>query len=80
MQKAQANRDQLRRDNEMLLKLVEQKAATTQELEQNRLLLTQAEADVRSLEKMKATAEEQAQLDSERIALLVEHARAYGGP
>ena len=32
LQKAQANRDQLRRDNESLVKLVAQKAATPQEL------------------------------------------------
>jgi HlyD family secretion protein len=76
LQKAQATRDQLRHDNESLVKLVAQKAATMQELEQNRLMLTQAESDVQSLEKMKATLEHQAQLDSERIALLVEHARA----
>ena len=75
LQKAQASRDQLRRDEESLSKLVVQKAATAQELEQNRLMLTQAEADVQSLSKMKAVLEQQAQLDSERIALLVEHAR-----
>ena len=54
LQKAQASRDQLRRDNESLTKLVAEKAATPQELEQNRLMLTQAEADVQSLEKVKA--------------------------
>jgi HlyD family secretion protein len=75
LQKAQASRDQLRRDEESLSKLVVQKAATAQELEQNRLMLTQAEADVQSLSKMKAVLEQQAQLDSERIALLVEHSR-----
>jgi len=75
LQKAHANRDQLRRDGDSLLKLVAQKAATPQELEQNRLMLTQAEADVQSLEKMKATLTQQAQLDSERVALLVERAR-----
>ena len=75
LQKAHATRDQLRRDGDSLMKLVAQKAATPQELEQNRLMLTQAEADVQSLEKMKATLEQQAQLDSERVALLVEHAQ-----
>ena len=75
LQKAQANRDQLRRDNESLAKLVAQKAATPQELEQNRLMLVQAEADVQSLEKMKSALEQQAQVDSSRIALLVEQAR-----
>ena len=76
LQKAQASRDQLRRDNESLTKLEAQKAATPEELEQNRLLLTQAEADVQSLEKAKQTAEQQAQLDRERAGLLEEHARA----
>jgi HlyD family secretion protein len=73
LQKAQANRDQLLRDEESLTKLVAQKAATTQELEQNRLMLSQAEADVQSLAKTKAALEQQAQEDTQRIALLVEH-------
>jgi HlyD family secretion protein len=76
LQKALAARDQLRRDNESLVKLVAQKAATPQELEQNRLLLTQAQADVETLEKTKATLHQQAQLDSERFALLVDRARS----
>jgi HlyD family secretion protein len=75
LQKALAARDQLRRENESLVKLVAQKAATPQELEQNRLQLTQAEADVETLEKTKATLHQQAQLDSERFALLEDHAR-----
>ena len=73
LQKAQANRDQLRRDEESLIKLVAQKAATAQELEQNRLMLAQAEADVQSLTKTKAALEQQAREDTQRIALLVEH-------
>jgi HlyD family secretion protein len=76
LQKAQASWDQLRRDNESLTKLVAQKAGTQQELEQNKLLLTQAEADVRSLKQAKATLEQQAQLDQGRVGLLVEHAQA----
>ncbi len=75
LQKAQATREQLRRDNESLTKLVDQKAATPHEFEQNRLALAQAEADVQSLEKAKQTYVNQAQLDIERVALLVEHAR-----
>jgi HlyD family secretion protein len=73
--KAQASRDQLRHDNETLTKLVAEKAATPEELQQNRLQLTQAEADVQSTEKAKQTLEEQAQLDLGRVAFLVEHAR-----
>ena len=76
LQKAQASRDQLHRENESLTTLVTEKAATPEELEQNRLRLTQAEADVRSSEKAKQGLEQQAQLDQGRIALLVEHARA----
>jgi len=53
LQKAQASRDQLHRDNETLTKLVAEKAATPEELEQNRLQLTQAEADVQSTQKVK---------------------------
>lgn len=75
LQKAQAALDQLRRDNEALTKLVAEKAATPQELEQNKLMLTQAEADVQSLEKAKANLVQQAQPDREHAELLVEHAR-----
>lgn len=76
LQKAQASRDQLRRDNETLTKLAAEGAATHEELEQNRLQLTQAEADVQALEKVKQTLTMQAQLDKGRVALQVEHARA----
>jgi HlyD family secretion protein len=75
LQKAQAMREQLRRDNESLTKLVAQKAATPHEFEENQLALAQAEADVQSLEKTKQTFVNQAQLDIERVTLLVEHAR-----
>jgi HlyD family secretion protein len=75
LQKAEASRDQLRRDNEALTKLVAEKAATPEELEQNRLHLTQAESDVQSSEKAKQTLVQQAQLDQGRVALQVEHAR-----
>jgi HlyD family secretion protein len=44
-------------------------------LQQNKLQLVQAEADVQSLEKMKQSVEEQSQLDQGRVALLLEHAR-----
>jgi len=73
--KARASRDQLRQDNDSLTKLVAQKAATPEELEQNRLQLTQAEADVQSLEKATQSLEQQSQLDQERGDFLVEHAR-----
>ncbi len=75
LQKAQASRDQLRRDNASLMKLVAEKAATRQELEQNQLLLAQAESDFRSLEKVKEALDQQAQMDQQRIELLVEQAR-----
>ena len=76
LQKAQASRDQFHHDNETLTKLVAEKAATSEELEQNRLQLVQAEADVQSFAKTKQTLEQQAKLDEGRVALLVEHARA----
>jgi HlyD family secretion protein len=76
LQKAQANRDQLRHENESLTKLVAQKAATPDELQQNRMQLTQAEADVQSLGKVKQSLDQQAELDQGRVSLLVEHARA----
>jgi len=76
LQKAKASRDLLKRDNESLSKLVSQKAATPAELEQNKLQLTQAEADVQASEKAKQTLEQQAQLDQGRVGLQVEHARA----
>jgi HlyD family secretion protein len=76
LQKAQASRDQLHHDNETLTKLVAEKAATSEELEQNRLQLIQAEADVQSFAKTKQTLEQQAKLDESRVALLVEHAHA----
>jgi HlyD family secretion protein len=75
LQKAQATRDHLRHESELLAKLVAQKAATPQELEQNRVGLAQAESEVQSLEKTKQAFDRQAQLDTERIALLLERAR-----
>jgi HlyD family secretion protein len=76
LQKAQASRDQLRRDNETLTKLVAEKAATSEELQQNKLQLSQAESDVQATEKVKQTLEKQAQLDEGRVTLQVEHSRA----
>ena len=75
LKKAQATLGQLRRDNESLTKLVAQKAATPQELEQNRVALAQAETDVQSLDKMKQASDRQAQTDIERVGLLVERAQ-----
>lgn len=74
--KAKASLDQLRRDNDSLTTLVAQKAATPQELQEKQLQLVQAEADVQSLEKVKQTVDQQAQLDQGRLALMVDHARA----
>ncbi|MBZ5697376.1 MAG: efflux RND transporter periplasmic adaptor subunit [Acidobacteriia bacterium] len=76
LKKAQTRLVQLRRDNESLTKLVAQKAATPQELEQNQVALAQAETDVQSLDKMKQASDRQAQTDIERVALLVERAQA----
>ncbi|HVA94840.1 MAG TPA: efflux RND transporter periplasmic adaptor subunit [Candidatus Dormibacteraeota bacterium] len=76
LQKARAARDQLRRDNASLTKLVAEKASTRQELEQNQLQLAQAEADFQSLEKVKSELEQQSQMDQHRVGLLVDQARA----
>jgi HlyD family secretion protein len=74
LQKARDLRDQLNRENESLTKLVAQKAATPLELEQNRLALAQAEADLQSLEKVKQTYVSQAKVDIGHATLLVENA------
>jgi HlyD family secretion protein len=74
LQKARDLRDQLNRENESLTKLVAQKAATPHELEQNRLALAQAEADLQSLEKVKQNYVSQAQVDIGRVTLLLENA------
>jgi HlyD family secretion protein len=76
LQKAQASRDQLRHDNESLTNLVAAKAATSEELQQNKLQLIQAESDLQAAEKVKQTLEKQAKLDEGRLALQVEHSRA----
>ncbi len=75
LQKAQALRDQLKRDNEALVKLVAQKAATPRELDQNSVELAQAVADVQSLSMVKVSFQNQAQSDTGRIALLVDQAQ-----
>jgi HlyD family secretion protein len=75
LHKAIALRDQLRHDNEALTKLVAQNAATQRELEQNRVEMSQAEADAQSLAKAKEAFDLQAQLDTERVALLVEQSQ-----
>jgi HlyD family secretion protein len=76
LKKAETTLAQLRRDNEALTKLVAQKAATPQELEANRLALTQAETDFQSLDRIKQVAARQAQTDITRLALLVDRAQA----
>src|ERR1700722_2527052 len=76
LQKAQANRDQLRHDNEALTKLVAEKAATSEELQQHHLRLVEAEADVQASEKVKQALEKQSQLDLGRVTLQLEHERA----
>lgn len=76
LQKAQANRDQLRHDIDALTKLVAEKAATPEELQQSRLRLVEAEADLQSSEKVKQTLEKQAEQDQGRVGMQVEHARS----
>jgi HlyD family secretion protein len=76
LRKAQAHLAQLRHDNETLTRLVADKAATPEELEQNRLALSEAETEVQSLEQMKQTYGQNAKTDVVRLAQLIDHSQA----
>jgi HlyD family secretion protein len=73
---AEAQRDLLQRQQEALIKLVAEHAATPDELERNRAALERAKADVDHLRKSKEQFEQQAGLDKERLALSVAHWQA----
>jgi HlyD family secretion protein len=73
---AEAQRDQLQRQQDVLSKLVQQKAATPEELEKNQAALERANADVDRLSKVKQEFAHQVQLDRERLALLVARSSA----
>lgn len=74
--KAQAGREQLQRDHDALTKLAARQAATPQELEENRVALVRAEADLAAAEKAKSEFDQQARLDAEREQILVDHFRS----
>jgi len=74
--KAQAGRDQLQRDHDALAKLEAQHAATPQEVQDNRVALVRAEADLAAAEKAKSEFDQQARLDAAREQILVDHFRS----
>ena len=76
LEKATAQRDQLQRQQAALEKLVAQQAATPQELEQNRVALVSATAEVNQLSQAVAEFQRQAKLQVEQVGLEVEHSRA----
>lgn len=75
LRKAQLDAQSLRRELEALQRLLEKQAATRQEVEQKRVALEQAEADVKRLQARKEQFERQVQLDQQSAALAVEQAR-----
>ncbi len=68
---AEAQRNMLQQQQEALVKLVSQKAATPQELETNRAEFAHADAQVEQSKKAKEEFDRQAQMDRERLKLLV---------
>ncbi len=76
LEKATAQRDQLQRQQAALEKLVAQQAATPEELEQNRVALVSATAEVNQLSEALAEFQRQAKLQVEQVGLEVEHSRA----
>jgi HlyD family secretion protein len=72
----EAQRDLLQRQQDALIKLVADHAATQDELEKNRAVLERAKADVEHVRKSKEQFEQQAGLDRERLAISVAHWQA----
>ncbi len=72
---AEAQRDLLTRQHDVLMKLVAQNAATPDELAKNQEALLRANADVEQLRKSKEEFDHQAQVDRDRLALVVAHSR-----
>src|SRR5581483_5086341 len=70
---AKANHDLLVRQHATLLKLVDQKAATPEELEKNQADLVRATAQVEELEKSKEHFDLTNQQDLSRLGLVVAH-------
>jgi HlyD family secretion protein len=76
LQRAIAQRDELQHQNAALEKLVAQQAATPAELEQNRVALVSATAEVNQLQEAQAEFRRQANLQVQQAGLEVEHSRA----
>lgn len=72
---AKANHEMLTRQHQVLAKLVEQKAATPEELEKNDADLVKANAQVEELEKAKEHFDLTNQQDLNRLALVVAHSQ-----
>lgn len=73
---SEAQRDLLQRQQQALVKLVAEHAATPDELARNRVALERAQADVEHIRKSKEQFELQAELDKERLELSVSHWQA----
>jgi HlyD family secretion protein len=76
LRSAEAERNLLGRQQEMLTKLAAQNAATSEELEKNRVALERAEAALDQARKAKQEFEHQVSQDRERLDLMVEHSKA----
>ncbi|HEX8763753.1 MAG TPA: efflux RND transporter periplasmic adaptor subunit [Candidatus Acidoferrum sp.] len=72
LQKAQAERDRLQKSHEAFLHLIEQQAATKDELALNDLDLTKAQAEVTRLTAAKQEFDRSVKLDADRSALQVD--------
>lgn len=72
----QAQRDLLQRQQDALVKLVAEHAATPDELERNRAALERASADVDHARKAREQLEQQAALDRDRLSISVSHWQA----
>ncbi len=76
LQKQKINLADLEKNQEVLKKLVAEKAATQQELEQNQIKIAEAQATVQTLEQQKAALATQAQANVESAELAEQQARS----
>jgi HlyD family secretion protein len=74
--KAQAERDRLQRNHEVLTRLTEKQAATNDELLANDLALAKAQSEVTRLTAAKQEFDRQVHLDGSRALLMVEEAQS----
>ena len=72
LQKAQAERDRLQKNHDALLRLIQEQAATKDELALNDLDLTKAQAEVTRLTAAKQEFDRSVKLDVDRTVLLVD--------